>query len=164
MPSRRWVALPFRVSLCLSFHWLDFLAGIVCCAWKVRAGCGRLNRAGWRWDMVACWIIRLPRWIARLRRWSANWNSRKGRIMSRRAGLDKETVIQAAAELVDEQGIEQLSLARLAERLHVRSPSLYNHVPSGIEGLRRDLALMGARELYPRLSRATIGKARDEAV
>ena len=84
--------------------------------------------------------------------------------MSRRAGLDKKTVIQAAAELVDEQGIEQLSLARLAERLHVRSPSLYNHVPSGIEGLRRDLALMGARKLYPRLSRATIGKARDEAV
>jgi len=83
--------------------------------------------------------------------------------MSRRAGLDKDTVIQAAAELVDEQGIEHLSLIQLAERLHVRSPSLYNHV-KGLGELQRDLAIMGARELHPRLSRATIGKSKDEAV
>lgn len=83
--------------------------------------------------------------------------------MSPRAGLDTTTVLEAAAALVDEQGIEHLSLAQLAERLQVRTPSLYNHI-AGLEGLRRDLALLGAHELSTRLSRATIGKSADEAV
>ena len=34
--------------------------------------------------------------------------------MSRRAGLDQEAVVEAAAKLVDEEGIDQLSLGRLA--------------------------------------------------
>ena len=60
--------------------------------------------------------------------------------MAHRAGLDRAAVVEAAARLVDEEGVEQLSLGRLAERLGVRSPSLYNHVANkdeiidGIDG------------------------------
>ncbi|MGZ3638658.1 MAG: TetR family transcriptional regulator, partial [Ktedonobacterales bacterium] len=50
--------------------------------------------------------------------------------MSRRVGLDQEAVIQAAADLVDAEGLDALSLARLAEKLGVRTPSLYNHISS----------------------------------
>jgi AcrR family transcriptional regulator len=83
--------------------------------------------------------------------------------MTRRAGLDKASVVEEAARLVDEEGIEQLSLGRLAERLGVRTPSLYNHV-AGLPGLKHELALFCLRELLARLTRAAIGKSRREAI
>jgi AcrR family transcriptional regulator len=83
--------------------------------------------------------------------------------MSRRAGLDHEAVVEAAAELVDEEGIDQLSLGRLAERLGVRTPSLYNHV-AGLPGLKHDLALYCLHDLLDHIIRITIGKSRAEAI
>jgi AcrR family transcriptional regulator len=83
--------------------------------------------------------------------------------MSHRVGLDKASVVEAAVKLVDEEGIEQLSLGRLAERLGVRTPSLYNHV-AGLPGLKHDLALYCLRELLGRILRATVGKSRTEAI
>lgn len=83
--------------------------------------------------------------------------------MTRRARLDKAMVIEEAARLINEEGLEQLSLGRLAERLGVRVPSLYNHV-AGLPGLRRELTLYCLREVLARLTRAVIGKARGEAV
>ena len=83
--------------------------------------------------------------------------------MSRRAGLDQETVVEAAAKLVDEEGIEQLSLGRLAERLGIRTPSLYNHV-AGLPGLKHDLALYCLRDVLNHLLHSTIGKSRAEAI
>jgi AcrR family transcriptional regulator len=83
--------------------------------------------------------------------------------MTHRVGLDRATVVEAAARLVDEEGIEQLTLGRLAERLGVRTPSLYNHV-AGLPGLKHDLALYCLRELLDRLTQATIGKSRAEAI
>lgn len=59
-----------------------------------------------------------------------------------RAGLDKETVVMAAAELANDVGFENVSLKLLAERLGVRSPSLYNHV-SGLDELKREVMLYG---------------------
>ncbi|GHO58486.1 TetR/AcrR family transcriptional regulator [Ktedonobacter robiniae] len=83
--------------------------------------------------------------------------------MAHRMGLDKARVVEEAAKLVDEEGLEQLSLGRLAQRLGVRTPSLYNHV-AGLPGLQRDLALYCAKELRDIIMRATIGKARAEAI
>ena len=83
--------------------------------------------------------------------------------MSHRVGLDQASVVEAAAKLVDEKGIDQLTLGRLAERLGVRTPSLYNHV-AGLPGLKHDLALFCSRELLDRLLHATIGKSRAEAI
>jgi AcrR family transcriptional regulator len=80
-----------------------------------------------------------------------------------RAGLSRATVVEAAAVLADEEGLEDLSLVDLAGRLGVRKPSLYNHI-SGNEDLRRELALMGLRELGRRLSRATAGRAGEEGL
>ena len=83
--------------------------------------------------------------------------------MSHRAGLDQASVVEGAVKLVDEEGIEQLTLGRLAERLGVRTPSLYNHV-AGLPGLKNDLALYCLRDVLNRLLRATIGKSRAEAI
>jgi len=78
-------------------------------------------------------------------------------------GLDAEQVLRAAGALVDEEGQEQLSLTRLAERLNIRTPSLYNHVAS-LEQLRRDVALLATRDLLARLAKASQGKARKDAL
>ena len=83
--------------------------------------------------------------------------------MAHRAGLDRAAVVAEATKLVDEEGVEQLSLGRLAERLSIKTPSLYTHV-AGLPGLRHELALSCARELRDNLTRATIGRSRAEAI
>jgi AcrR family transcriptional regulator len=83
--------------------------------------------------------------------------------MPRKNGLDRAAVVQAAIELVEAEGIEALSLSRLAARLGVQSPSLYNHV-AGLPGLYRELALWNARSLGERLAQAAIGCSGPAAV
>ena len=83
--------------------------------------------------------------------------------MAKRVGIDKDAVVRAAAKIADDHGWDALTLARVAKKLRIRSPSLYNHV-GGLEGLRRELKLLALRDLNVALSRATIGKSRDDAV
>ena len=80
-----------------------------------------------------------------------------------RAGLDSAAVVRAAAALADAEGLERLTLARLAQRLNVRTPSLYAHV-AGLEDLRARLAVHGARGLAEVASRAAAGRAGREAL
>jgi AcrR family transcriptional regulator len=80
-----------------------------------------------------------------------------------RVGLDSETVVTAAAELADADGLAELTLARLAERLGVRSPSLYAHV-GGLGDLRTRLAVRGARDLAAILQAAAAGRAGSDAL
>jgi AcrR family transcriptional regulator len=83
--------------------------------------------------------------------------------MATRAGLSKAAVVRAAAALADEAGLEGVTLATLAERLGVRTPTLYHYV-GGLPGLRRELALLGLREEADALGRAVMGRAGADAV
>lgn len=83
--------------------------------------------------------------------------------MSPRIGLRRETVLAAAAELVDREGPEGLTVARLAAQLQVRPPSLYNHMLS-LEQLQQELAAHGLRELAVRLRTAATGLAELDAL
>jgi AcrR family transcriptional regulator len=83
--------------------------------------------------------------------------------MARRVGLSRAQVIETAAILADQNGLDQLTLAQVATTLGVKLPSLYNHV-DGLPALRRELALYGLRLLRDTLGRAAIGKAGDAAV
>ncbi len=83
--------------------------------------------------------------------------------MGSKAGLDREAVVRAAAAMADAAGGKEVTLAELAAHLGVRTPSLYNHI-AGQEGLRRELALLGTRELGARMGRAAMGKARADAI
>jgi AcrR family transcriptional regulator len=64
--------------------------------------------------------------------------------VGRKAGLTLDAVVDAAQAVADEKGLDALTLVAVADRLGVKPPSLYNHV-EGLEGLRRELALRGAR-------------------
>lgn len=83
--------------------------------------------------------------------------------MSPRAGLDKDVLVRTAAEIADKEGIEEVTLARLASKLGVRSPSLYNHV-DGLQGLRTLLAVYGLKQLHERIEAAADGQQGDAAV
>ena len=75
-----------------------------------------------------------------------------------RARLDKNTVIQAAVELVNADGMQALTLGRLAGELGIQTPSLYNHI-DGLPGLQKDMAVLNAKLLADRLSEAAVGKS-----
>ena len=80
-----------------------------------------------------------------------------------RAGLVPATVIAAGAQLADEIGFEALTMGLLAERVGVRTPSLYRHVES-LDALRRGIALQAKRELGEAAARAAVGKAGPDAI
>jgi AcrR family transcriptional regulator len=83
--------------------------------------------------------------------------------MSPRSNLTKAFVVQAAADLINAEGLQALSLNRLAEKLGIRTPSLYNHV-DGLPGLTRELSILNARNLAECLSEAAIGQSKAELV
>ena len=80
-----------------------------------------------------------------------------------RAGLSRARVVDEAAELADEVGLEGLTLAALAERLGVRQPSLYKHLDS-LAGLRRSISLQAKGELGDVLRRAAVGRSGADAI
>jgi AcrR family transcriptional regulator len=80
-----------------------------------------------------------------------------------RAGLTEARVIDEATQMADEIGLSRLTLAALADRLGVRYPSLYKHV-DGMDGLQRGISVRAKNELAATLARATVGRARGDAI
>ncbi|GAB7037812.1 MULTISPECIES: TetR/AcrR family transcriptional regulator [Catenuloplanes] len=79
-----------------------------------------------------------------------------------RAGLDRATVVAAGAALADEVGLAGLTMGLLAERLGVRTPSLYKHVEN-LEALHRGISIQAKAELGQALARATAGRSGADA-
>ena len=75
-----------------------------------------------------------------------------------RAGLTPERIISQAAAVADEVGLDRLTLATVAQRCGVSLPGLYKHV-SGLEEVRRGIALLGVREITGVVARAATGVA-----
>ncbi|WP_283136316.1 TetR/AcrR family transcriptional regulator [Rhizohabitans arisaemae] len=80
-----------------------------------------------------------------------------------RAGLTADRVTEAAAELADDVGFEQVTVSALARSLGVRDASLYSHVKS-LQDLRIRVALLAARELADRVTTAVAGRAGKDAL
>ncbi len=81
-----------------------------------------------------------------------------------KVGLDKTTILKAAANMADEKGIANVSLKVLASELGVKSPSLYKHFNGGLDELNKELMLYGWRSLDSKITKAAIGKAKDDAI
>jgi AcrR family transcriptional regulator len=80
-----------------------------------------------------------------------------------RRGLDRAAVVDLAAALADAEGLDAVTLARVAAQAGVRPPSLYNHV-AGHDGLLREIALRGVRELGAAMQAAAVGRAGEDAL
>ena len=80
-----------------------------------------------------------------------------------RAGLTPHLVAQAAAALLNREGRQALTLARVAAELGVRSPSLYNHI-DGLDGLEREVAFNGIDQLADVCRTAVMGRSGADAL
>ena len=82
----------------------------------------------------------------------------------RRAGLTRDRVLGTAVELADEEGLDGLSMRKLAKRLGVEAMSLYNHIPRqgtlagrhGRSGIWRDRAAIGREAMEGELRNRAI--------
>lgn len=77
--------------------------------------------------------------------------------------VTKTAVIQAASDIADEKGLNNVSLKMVAERLKIRTPSLYNHIEN-LDDLLRTVAHNGMRIMNQRMAQAAIGKSGDAAI
>jgi AcrR family transcriptional regulator len=80
-----------------------------------------------------------------------------------RAGLDPAAVVAAGAALADEVGFTALSMGQLAERVGVRTPSLYKHVVNQ-DDLNRRIAALALAEAADAVGAATQGRAGRDAL
>ena len=83
--------------------------------------------------------------------------------MAPRAGITRASLIAEAVRLIDEDGFDHLALTRLARRLGVRPPSLFQHV-EGTADLVRAVRLRGLQEQATLMRKATTGRSGDDAV
>ena len=78
--------------------------------------------------------------------------------------LDRKVIIEAAADMADEKGIANVTMKVLATELGIKSPSLYKHFSGGLDELNKELMLYGWRSLESEITKAAIGKAKDDAI
>lgn len=80
-----------------------------------------------------------------------------------RAGLSREAVVDAAVAHIDAEGPQALTLAAIAAKTGVATPSLYKHV-KGLPELRRLVGVRVMNELADRTTAAVIGHSGAKAV
>jgi AcrR family transcriptional regulator len=80
-----------------------------------------------------------------------------------RAGLSRQDVVAAAAQLADEVGFAQLTMGLLAQRLGIRTPSLYKHV-ADLADLRYGIAVLAMGEVGEELRDVLQGKSGRDAL
>jgi AcrR family transcriptional regulator len=83
--------------------------------------------------------------------------------MSKKRCLDLQTIFAAAAELAEEKGLENVSLLQVAEKLGVKSPSLYNHL-SGLKELSSGISKLAINKLEDTIRKAAIGLSKEDAL
>lgn len=80
-----------------------------------------------------------------------------------RSGLAPASVTEAGATLADEIGFDQLSMSPVAQRLGVKTPSLYKHVNS-LADLAHRIAVLAGTELADAIRDATQGRSDSDAL
>lgn len=83
--------------------------------------------------------------------------------MGTKKNLNTETILNAAAELAEEKGIENISLLQVAKKLGIKSPSLYNHL-SGVQDLSLGIARLAVGRLEDTIRSAAVGRSKEDAL
>ena len=83
--------------------------------------------------------------------------------MGTKRTLDTQTVLQAAAELAQEKGLENITLFEVAGKLGVKPPSLYNHV-NGLKALSTGIAKYAMEKLEAAVRGAAVGRSKEDAL
>jgi len=80
-----------------------------------------------------------------------------------RTRIDREQILAAAAEIGDSAGLGALTATRLAERLRIKPPSLYQHF-ANVEVIKDALAMRALGEMIDLHKDVTLGRTGREAL
>jgi len=80
-----------------------------------------------------------------------------------RRGIRLDDLVDTATALVDTEGLDALTLSRVAREIGVKPPSLYSHV-ADLDTLRRHVALRATRRIGERMASAAMGRAGRDAL
>lgn len=83
--------------------------------------------------------------------------------MVQKRNLTKEKIIQAAFLLADEIGLNQVNFQKIAEKLNIKYPSLYNHF-ANMDDLKIQMTIFILNTLNLRLMQRLIGKSGEDAI
>ena len=77
--------------------------------------------------------------------------------------LTTDIVVETATKIANDEGLDAITLTRVAKELNASQPALYRHVDS-YDDLIRLLGLRGREELYIRLTDSAVGLSGVDAV
>lgn len=80
-----------------------------------------------------------------------------------KAGLDIRQIVEKSAEIANTEGIDSITLKRIAAEMGVKTPSLYNYIQN-LEDLRRQIMLYGWKQLEENLLFAVVGFSGYDAI
>ncbi len=83
--------------------------------------------------------------------------------MSPRAQISLAQILEAAIEICNVKGYEQLALSSISDKLGIKTPSLYNHI-QGLSDLKQKMAYYGLQILYESIVHSVIGCIGDDAI
>ncbi len=78
-------------------------------------------------------------------------------------GLNKEIIVNAAKELIEQSGSSEFSMRKLADKLEIKTASLYTHIES-MEVLYTEVGLSALKQQCDYLLEAIDSKHKDSAV
>lgn len=77
--------------------------------------------------------------------------------------ISDELVIETSAKLSNKVGLENLSLKMIAEKLNIKSPSLYNHI-SSLDNIKERLMIYGWKQIENKMIYSSVGVSGYEAL
>jgi AcrR family transcriptional regulator len=83
--------------------------------------------------------------------------------MGQKKGLSEDSILKAAADLVESQGFENLYFRNLAAALGVKPPSLYHHIKD-LGDLQVRIAYFALEQLEQGIRDRLVGKSRENAI
>lgn len=70
--------------------------------------------------------------------------------------INEDLIIETAAVLSNKVGLDNLSLAMIANELNIKSPSLYNHI-SSLDSIKEKLMIYGWRQVEAKMIDSAVG-------
>ena len=77
--------------------------------------------------------------------------------------MTETRIIEVAIEIINQEGFANLSLKKVAKKLKIKSPSLYNHI-SNLEDLKNKISLYGWKLLEEKMLLSIVGESGYEAI
>ena len=77
--------------------------------------------------------------------------------------IDKAAIAEKARQMIEEEGVDALSLAKLAAALGVKAPSFYRHVKNKAE-LLEAVSFLTIQQLIEQMKAATVDHPTEEAI